>query len=621
MNDFSCTSNSGASGCSYFGGAVGDSGSRGSLLDIGDITVVVKKNNALDTFTGGGVVGKHNSGVLRLSGTTDLSQATAGSKGQIVGERTNGLVYALGSGEDEDGTTYEGGWRLIRSSTDANVDDIGTWGEVVRIADVEVKDSEESADTNDAILIYNSTAHTVTVGSAVTDMRNSVDFTRTALNMQLNDGNVGSLLFDSGSNRTSLLTNKKLTIFGTISLSGTGITGFMRDGSSSSDDEIKFFTGKLGKGEAGEGEEDADAVVELAVGERYGILPDVDGTAVSDSNSTGRGAIFKHRFNGLFARTGEGAEIENVSIGGFMNIRSRTADMNVGGAIAYLRNGATLTNVNISETINFHDYNEKDTNGQYVGGLIGRTNCDEGKSVTIGGEDEDNKATIAPTINVTGNLRSNENNNDRTQVYQTIGGLIGYICSTASASTTVQHITLSATVDASNATSANRVGTAGLISDIAWNSTDTRTLALNDIDVSGTVVKNKADTETGGILGYRWYGTDVTFDDVVLVEDSGNEINSSAQYLGGLVYRATGHWTINSAGIAINDIAFKNGDDTATPSGGLGIILLDGYYSTSGIYMEFMADDSYTFASGLSNIPTMTGKIYDEICACLSDSA
>ncbi len=620
INDFSCTSNSGASDCSYFGGAVGDSGRKGSLLDIGDITVIVKKNNALSTFNGGGVVGKHNTGVVRLSGTTDLSQATAGSKGQIVGERTDGLVYALGSGEDENGTTYEGGWRLIRSGTDAEVDDIGTWGEVVRIAGVEVKDPEDGTDTSNAILVYNSTSHTVTVGSAVTDMRSPADFTRTALNMQLNDSDVGSLLFN-GSNRTSLLANKNLTVFGTINLIGTGITGFMRDGSLSSDDnEIKFFTGKLSKGEAAEGEDDADAVVELAIGERYGVLS--DGSTVSDTNSSGRGAIFKHRFNGLFARTGEGAEIDNASIGGFMNVRSRTADMNVGGAIAYLRNEATLTNVSATETINFHDYNEKDTNGQYVGGLVGRTNCDEGQNITIGGEDEDNKATIAPTINVTGSLRNNEgNNSDKTAVYQTIGGLIGYIESKAAAKTTVQHITLSATVDASNATSANRVGTAGLISDIAWNSTDTRTLALNDIDVSGTVVKNTADTETGGILGYRWYGTDVTFDDVVLVEDSGNELNSSANYLGGLVYRATGHWTINSAGIAINEIAFKNGDDTATPSGGLGIILLDGYYSTSGIYMEFMADDSYTLASGLSNIPTMTGKIYDEICACLSDSA
>ena len=88
-------------------------------------------------------------------------------------------------------------------------------------------------------------------------MRNSVDFTRTALNMQLNDGDDGSLLFTS-SERTELL-DDAYTIFGTISLSGTGITGFMRDGSTKSANdtsEIKFFKGSLSKGEAADGEED-----------------------------------------------------------------------------------------------------------------------------------------------------------------------------------------------------------------------------------------------------------------------------------------------------------------------------------------------------------------------------
>ena len=624
INDVSVTSSGSVDGCTYFGGAVGDAGNAGSMIDVSDLTVATTSKN----YKGGGVVGKLSSGVLRLSGTTNLSGANASSGGQIVGERTDGLVYALGSGNDADGTTYEGGWRLIRSYSDVEVDDIGTWGEVVRISGVETKDPEEGADTSNSILIYNSSAHTVTVGSAVTDMRNASDFTRTALNMQLNDGNKGALRFDSSSNRTDLLANTGLTVFGTINLSGTGITGFMRDGSTKSDNdnsEIKFFTGKLSKGDTGEGEDDEDAVINLAVGERYGVVIGENSTYtdVSDSNSTGRGAIFRHRFNGLFARTGEGTIIENISIGGTMNVRSKAADMNVGGAIAYLRNGATLTNVNVSETINYHDFSANNTSGQYVGGLVGRTNCDAGKNVTIGGTDEDTKATIAPSIIVTGNLRSNINNSDKTVVYQTIGGMIGYIGSTASATTTVEHITLSASIDASAPTGVANVSTAGLIADIAWNATDTRTLALNDIDVSGTVVKNKATTETGGILGYRWYGTDVTFDDVVLVADSGNEINSPAKYVGGLVYRATGHWKINTGGIDIDDIAFKNGDSTATPANGLGIILHDGYYSTSGIYMEFMAEDSYALESGLSNIPDMTasGKLYDELCVCLADSA
>ena len=45
---------------------------------------------------------------------------------------------------------------------------------------------------------------------------------------------------------------------------------------------------------------------------------------------------------GLFARTG-GAKLEDISIGGFMNIRSYTSQMHVGGAIAYLKEGEQIS--------------------------------------------------------------------------------------------------------------------------------------------------------------------------------------------------------------------------------------------------------------------------------------
>lgn len=591
FDDFVLSSTGSVNDCSFFGGVLGNAGNKGSLIDVGDITITTSNN-----YKGGGVVGKLSDGVLRLSGTTNLAGANAGSGGQIAGERTNALVYALGSGNDST-ASYGTGWRLVRSSTDVAVDDIGTWGEVVRIDDVE----------ND-ILTYNSTAHTVTVASAVIDMETPSDFVKTALNMQLNDADKGALKFDSNSRRTALLDDTNLTISGTINLSGTGITGFMRDGVlSSADNEVKYFTGKLSKGEE-------DAVIQLAVGERYGVLS--NGTAVSDSNSNGRGAIHRHRYNGLFARTGDGVEIEDITIDGFMNVRSRAADVRVGGAIAYLHNSATLSSVNARETINYFYANATDTNGQYVGGLIGVTECEEGKKVTIGGTDS-TKAEIAPTINVKGTCSIDVN--------MSIGGVIGYISSTAGTvdsqtETEIKNIILSATVDASSANAAANVPIAGLVADIATNTTDTRKLILSDIDVENTIIKNKATNTAGGILGYHWLGVDVTFDNVLLM--SNNEMNTTAKYIGGLVYKATGHWRINSAGITIDDIAFKNGNATASPTG-LGIILHDGYNTSSGVYMEFMANDSYTLASGLSNIPNMTGsgKLYDELCVCLSDSA
>ena len=642
VDDFTLTSNSGASGCSHFGGVIGNTGDKSNMIDVGDLKVVVKKNNALDYFVGGGVVGQLSKGVLRLSGVTDLSQARCDNlakdkytnRGQLVGNRTDALVYALGSGNDNT-ASYGKGWSFIRSTTEANADDIGTWGEVVRLEGMEGAEAipavpaDPEADppvvgspavpAKEKIVTFDSSAHTVTVESAVINMKTERDFVKTAINMQLNDSqSTGALRFASGPNRTSLLANTGLTVFGIIDLSGTGITGFMRDGNDTTN--IKSFTGTLSKGSADEdSEEEVEDVAEikLAVGEVYGI----------SSNSNG-GKIFGHKYNGLFACTGDSTSISDITISGTMNINAYRPDTYIGGAIAYVGGSATLTNVDVKEIINYYvpvtgnDFSKN----HYVGGLIGATDCAEGKDVTIRGEDVDIKPTIEPTINVTGKLWSNIYNGDKTVVYQSIGGLIGYIKGTAAATTTVENITLSANIDASDATAAANVSTAGLIADIAWNSTDTRTLVLNDIDVSGTTVKNQATTETGGILGYRWYGTDVTFDDVVLVADSGNEINSPANYVGGLVYRATGHWKINASGINIEDIAIKNGNATATPTG-LGVILHDGYYATTsssyGIYMEFMADNSYTLASDLSNIPDMTGtgKIYDELCACLAKDA
>ena len=603
FDDFTLNATGSVGSCQNFGGVIGTAGSNGSLIDVGNITITTSNK-----FRGGGVVGKLNTGILRLSGITNLNGAAANVGGQIVGERTNGLVYALGSGNDAASSTYGNGWRLVRSSNDVAIDDIGTWGEVVRINDIE-----------NGIISYDSSAHTVTVASAVTNMESASDFVRTALNMQLNDGsNVGALHFDSSSNRTSLLADTNLTISGTINLSGTGITGFMRDGSTSAetdDSEIKFFTGKLSKGESEEG--DNDAIIQLAIGERYGVL--LNGNDVSDG--TGRGAIHTHRYNGLFARTGDGATIENISIEGFMNIRSRVADMKIGGAIAYLRNSATLSSVNATETINYYYANVDGTSGQYIGGLIGMTNCDAGKKVTIEGTSSI-KAEIAPNIKVTGTCLTNSNDN----VNQCIGGVIGYISSTAGTvasqtETEISNITLSATIDASGATSAANISMAGLISDIAWNSTDTRKLILNNIDVKNTVIKNKATNSTGGILGFRWLGTDVEFRNVKLDTDTNNnELNTTAAYIGALVYKGTGNWFVPTAnGIVINSLDIKNGNNTATPEG-LGIIAYNGFYSTSGLYLELANKDSYLLASSGLTIPTMTGKIYDELVACLSNS-
>ena len=610
VDNFTLDSKNGADGCTYFGGVIGAAGSQGNLLDVGGIAV---KTNG-KTYKGGGVVGQLNSGVLRLSGVTNLTNAPCASgrsNGQIVGERINGLVYALGSGNAAT-ASYGNDWRFIRSSDDTTADDIGTWGEVVRMTGVEGAES---------VFNFNAATHTVTVAAAATEMSSVTDFVKTAVNMQLNGGkDAGALHFanKTTSSKDSLLANKTLTVSGKIDLSGTGITGFMRDGSKSSDAEVGYFKGKLMG--------DSTAVIKLAVGERYGVLS--SGT-IGNTASTGRGAIHHHKFNGLFARTDDGAEIQNVEIGGFMNIKAGSDDIYVGGAAAYIHNNATFTSVDAKETINYYNNNKS---RHYIGGVAGITECDAQKTVSIKGADSSDRAVIAPVINVSGTGVNNEGDKgDKTVVNQAIGGAIGYIKSVAGSvenqtETELKFIVLSAKIDASGASVAANVSAAGLVADIAWNKDaaaekkDTRKLTLNDIDVKETVVKTNATNSMGGILGYRWYGTDVEMSEVKLsAGSSANEINTPANYISGLVYRATGNWNVGGNGITINSISFKNENAAAEPNG-LSMLVYDGYYSDSGIFLEFTSPNSYSLADNLT-IPTMSGKVYDELVACLSADA
>lgn len=184
----------------FFGGLVGaTANSNGVLIDLGNFTL----NTNNEYFCGGGVVGQFYNGVLRLRGTTDMTGAkpegsyttdnnTAmryASYGQLVGTNDNVLVYALGNGNDK-------GWTFKRSSG-AVSDDLGTWGEVVRISNIETE-----------VLTYSDTEHTVTVKSAPESIGTSADFVTTALNIQLNkDGGYDCLLFEDtlSSTRDTLL--------------------------------------------------------------------------------------------------------------------------------------------------------------------------------------------------------------------------------------------------------------------------------------------------------------------------------------------------------------------------------------------------------------------------------
>ena len=87
------------------------------FFDIGTVKVSSKNNNTVKTDktnsgASGGLIGKLEDGVVRLSGKTDLSGIQPGGEGsqygQLVGNRGAALVYAVGTGSDFNADTAAG---------------------------------------------------------------------------------------------------------------------------------------------------------------------------------------------------------------------------------------------------------------------------------------------------------------------------------------------------------------------------------------------------------------------------------------------------------------------------------------------------------------------------------
>ena len=145
-----------------FGGFVAEMSDAGHFLSVSD-NVSVNSNNVCEKVPGmGGILGKATNGVLRISGTTDLSRLTfktGNSFGQIAGEIDGTIVYALGSGNGDGTGDY--GWKLIRPVS-CSVSALGSYGEVIRLNGTDLKEitkegetvASEFSGTNDLIHYY-----------------------------------------------------------------------------------------------------------------------------------------------------------------------------------------------------------------------------------------------------------------------------------------------------------------------------------------------------------------------------------------------------------------------------------------------------------------------------------
>ena len=576
--NFTHKSSSGFDGANAFGGVVGHAGSNGSMLDVGTVTIETSSGSNGQQFKGGGIVGVLNTGVLRLSGTTNLQKAPANADhdyGQLVGIRQDSLVYAVGSGNDN-------GWTLQRSNMDVQADDIGTWGSVIRTGtNLTAVQLESQNGANTGVVDFNTTAHTVTIAAPVTTMSMSTaaDFTKTALNMQLKSSDKGALKF-AGSTDKSTLLGTNLSFSGTIDLSGTGNIGLMRDDYKDNINQIGQYTGTISGGQ-----------VNLAIGERYG----------TPSSGTGRGAIMAHRYNGLISRTGTNVKFNDMTVGGTIDVNSKLDNTYIGGLAASVENGISITNGTASETINFNAItraNDAAPSGLIVGGMIGDIHSANTQNISLNG-------TVSPTINLTGAIGE--------ATAHSVGGAVGRINSKQAFQINVNTLSVGTAINTTGVSSLKNIAAAGLIGYIVDSST-TRTMNLTGLTVSGTNLANTATEKPGGLLGYSWLDTDVNFtsNNGLTVSGTNTLTTTGAKYVGGLVNTATGHWSVSEKGIKISGSTTLSGFTNS-----LGLLVHDGYHDKNGLYLELTHKDSYDLGTGLT-IPSVAR--YDElVCSTGAD--
>lgn len=543
-----------ASGCknvTSFGGIAGYADK--AFIDAENVTV-----NTNGDFIGGGVIGNMNGGVLRLGGTTDLTGTKAAGGGQIIGTRGAALIYA------------QNGWQLNRGEA-ASFDDIGTWGEVLRLS---------SSLREDNIFNINETEHTVTVKRAGTTVGSLAEFAVLALNMQLNSGTSSdsTLLFESTSTTSTSLLSSDITLNCNIDLSGTGITGLTRD-----DGENDAYTGTFnGSGHT----------ITLAVGEPYGYRSNT-ALAAGDA-SDGNGRIYRHYYSGLFAKT-ENITFTNLIVDGIINVKyTDNARYYIGGLSALHSGNITVQDLSVQENINVSG---NTGNYCFVGGIAGQAAENSSPAIVISG------STISPEINCSGNANF------------ICGGAFAEIGQNDKFSVTADNVKLGAAVTNSSTAGSKKVG--GFIGNISSNNgaVSDRTISLTNITIDS---ENVTSAYGGALLGESWNNCEVSVgsetEKGITVKSTEVTQNGNGDFAG-FVTNATGCWKVydvNIEGITVSGASAAS----------FGMLVNKGVYKydsiTTALYLETESENAYKIGSAVISIGLNT--IYDEIIATCSGS-
>lgn len=515
------------SNCTAFGGVVGVTRANAAYA----VTVLVNNLKVTTAIgkpivNGGGVVGRVNCKTLiRLSGTTDLSEVCyegTESSGQITSQITSldnkdsgfagPLVFATGSGNDKD-------WTLIRGRNKSGdgypeLDDIGGYGEVIRLGGSLSKDFLTVDESTGTLTIKGSGKSAATISSVE-------DFARLAITWETNGVFKGVSDNDWASMDIALTKD--------IDLSGTGIYCLSREGVGGDTP----FSGTVDGG---------GYSLVLSVGEAYGTW---DGTNKVGNDDAGNGRIYRHRQIGLFA-AGNGSA-SNLTIDGTINVDTKADDMVVGAfaATCTSSNDLTFNNVVCKTTMNI-----KANNKIFVGGFIGKMSTNKQLMFTGG-------SSFAGNINMS--------NVAKTETY--IGGAIGYIDGVSTPTIAVDDMKLSGSITAqTNNAKLCAGGLIGFIDQAKEDDSKTKTVKISGLDLGGLALDFSAagdDSATGGYLGSTWAQTNVTIGSLgsayaIKASETASLNTGSAKYVGGLVYHAGGVWTVNSKAINFKNVGIES---------------------------------------------------------------
>lgn len=598
----------------WFGGIVGTI-SKNSVLSVLDNLTIATQN---EIQYGGGIVGNMLSGsVLSLSGTTNLNGIqynVSENVGQLVGKQDSSLIFAKGSGNDA-------GWTYVRSSQKPKLDDIGNYGQVIRLkSDADstasalsynlfnVQPLQDGVSNKDAgklvIKAYGSTGKAY--GSTGLAISSEDDFALLSVLWQTH-GIINAVNTLDYSN----LNNATITLSNNINLTGTGITGLTRD----IKETDSVFSGTL---------DGNNHTITLSIGEAYGCFTDTNGSSVNaTSGDDGNGRIYRHNALGIFASSN--GTVSNLIIEGNIDVESYSSECYVGGIAGLIEGGTfTVSNVTASEVINCSNATNK---AVYVGGLYGAINS----TTSIAFGDDSNPVTSSAVIRV-GRVHDGK--------YICLGGLIGAVLNGDNTSILVmQNVLLNASgtntinLDGRAITDGQSFFAGGLIGVLApYNSGKTKKITINKVVVNGYAIETNNTSGNnsicGGLLGSLWANTEVDFssasDAFALSVFDGRNIANSVQYFGGLVYAASGKWTINEKGIDLSGAYFS-----ASQANSFGLLVHDAYggvtpilgstINRGGLYIELTShwDKAYVLADENKKISTTVkdGAIFDEFAA------